>query len=314
MDLYLLNKVLQISGESLVSWRMGLGRNMPHMTVQKGGNRFNQIFSTWWLTPVVLSHCSELPWENSELSCASRAVLFSATANTHISSSFSPRGFYPALTLKWCIKTLAAFYWDCTDTTKDVSCFGESWVQSEMVCTWAMMNSWRFLLLFPPFCLIVESVRPHQAQLESPKSIFCCAGATKCKWGDTGSGKSSTFLLPSTQISPFDPSSAFSSTPAWTSSTISCTLGAGVVPGAAGARRPLRLRLSLLLPSLGWWGEALEQSVTQHSCCCSLFRGSSPSHPAPLLIPVSPLLGTARPLLAGGQCLGKLWWPFRTQQ
>lgn len=298
---------------------MGLGRNIPHMTLQKGGDRFNQTFPTWWLAPVVLSHCSELP-RNSGLSCASRAVLFSATANAHISSSFSHRGFYAALTLKWCIKTLAAFYWDCTDTAKDVSCFGESWVQLEMVCTWAMMSSWKVLLLFRPFCLVVQPVGPHKAQTESPKSIFCCAAATRCKWGDAGSGKSSTFLLPSTQTSPFDRSPAFSSTPAWTSSTISCTLGPGTVPGSSrSARRRLHLRLSLLLPRFGWWGDGLEQPGTQHLCCCSLSRGSSPSHPAPLPIPVSSSLGTAelssaQPLLAGGQCLGRLWWPFRTQQ
>lgn len=154
---------------------MGLGRNIPHMTLQKGGDRFNQTFPTWWLAPVVLSHCSELP-RNSGLSCASWAVLFSATANAHISSSFSHRGFYPALTLKWYIKTLAAFYWDCTDTAKDVSCFGESWVQLEMVCTWAMMSSWKVLLLFRPFCLVVQPVGPHKAQTRESQEhlLLCC--------------------------------------------------------------------------------------------------------------------------------------------
>lgn len=287
---------------------MGLGRTIPQMTVQKGGDRFNQTFSTWWLSPVVLSHCSEHPWESSGFSCASQAVLFSAAANTHISSSFSPRAFYPALTLKRWIKTWAAFSWDCTDTAKDVSCFGESWVQLEVTCTCPMMNSWRILLLFPPFCLTMESLGTHQAQLEYPKSIFCCAGATRWYWSEE---------IPA--VGNQAPSSQHPDIPIW---SLSCLLlytsldilhnqlhiSPGMVPGSSwSARRQIRLRLSLSLPGLGWRGAGLEQPVTQHSSCCSLFRQSSPSHTAPLLIPVFFFL------LAGEQCLGKLWWPFRTQ-
>lgn len=57
------------------------------------------MFSTRWPGPAVLSRGSELP-RGSGLVCASRAVLFSAAANAHVSSSFGPRGFYPSLALK----------------------------------------------------------------------------------------------------------------------------------------------------------------------------------------------------------------------
>lgn len=77
----------------------------------------------------------------------------------------------------------------CTEAARMFPLSEESWVQLEMAGTRAVMNSCRVLLFSPPLCLMVESVRLHTVQLESPESILCCAGTAKCWQGDAGSGK-----------------------------------------------------------------------------------------------------------------------------
>lgn len=129
-------------------------------------------------------------------------------------------------------------------------------------------------------------------------------------------GKPSPFLLPSTQTSPFHHSPVFSSMQALKSSIISRALQLGSVPEST-CKQLEDAAAALSLPAVvcakAWLirrctGLGLRPSTR---AAAPLFRASSPSRPALLPILASAVVGiteqsSARPLLAGGRCLGNL--------